>query len=59
MDRSSGGAGGAAGYLLGVGSGSTGTVTLTWSGIPKGLGYLVALRPAASTANPGQFFAMF
>jgi hypothetical protein len=36
-------------YLLGVSSGSTGTVTITWSATSRGLGVLVALRPAATS----------
>lgn len=58
-DRSTGTAGGSGGYLVWTGSGATGSVTLTFTGTPKSIGALVALRPAATAANTGQFFEMF
>jgi hypothetical protein len=49
---------GTMGYLLGHGTGTTGTVTITWSGTARNVGVLVSLRPSTSVVNPGQFFAM-
>lgn len=57
-DQTLGRRSGTMGYLLGHGTGTTGTVTITWSGTARNVGVLVSLRPSTSVVNPGQFFAM-
>lgn len=50
-DRGSSTVCGTLGYLLWGSFGATGTVTVTWTGSPKSVGVLLALRPAIAVAS--------
>jgi hypothetical protein len=56
-DRTGGGArSGTMGYLIRGSSGTTGTMTITWSGSARNMAVVLALRPASGA---GAFFSMF